>query len=46
MAAEEAALNMQKIGLDAHEEDLTTREAALAAKLGSKDEEIESLVAW
>ena len=35
----------RRIGLDVQEEDLATREAALAAKLRSKDEELEGLVA-
>jgi hypothetical protein len=44
-AAEEARLTQRRVGLDAYAEDLAAREAALAAKLRSKDEELEKLVA-
>ena len=39
-----AELSKRKIGLDAHEEDLGTREEALAAKLRDKDEKVENPV--
>jgi chromosome segregation ATPase len=45
IAVEEALLTERRIALDAHEEDLAAREQALAAKLRSKDEEIEKLAA-
>jgi DNA repair exonuclease SbcCD ATPase subunit len=38
-------LTQRRVGLDAYAEDLAAREAALAAKLRSKDEELEKLVA-
>ena len=44
-AAAKAHLTEHCIGLDAHEEDLTAREKALADRLRSKDEEIEKLFA-
>ena len=37
IAAAEAKLNERKIGLDTHEEELATREEALAGKLCNKD---------
>ena len=43
--AVEALLTERRIGLDAHEEDLVAHEEALAAKLRSKDKELEGLVA-
>ena len=45
-AAAEAARNQHQATLDSQEEDLTTREAKLAAALRGKDEELEDLVAW
>jgi hypothetical protein len=44
-AAEEARLTQRRVRLDAYAEDLAAREAVLAAKLRSKDEELEKLVA-
>lgn len=44
-AEEEARLRQLRVGLDAQEEDLVTREKALADKLRLKDEEVERLVA-
>ena len=44
-ATDEARLTERRVGLDAHEEDLTAREKALADRIRSKDEEIEKLLA-
>lgn len=44
-AAEEARLRELRVGLEAHDDDLTAREKALADKLRAKDEEIDKLVA-
>jgi len=44
-AAAEAVRNQHQAALDSQEEDLTVREAKLAAALRGKDEELEALVA-
>ena len=44
-AAAEAVWNQHQAALDSQEEDLTAREAKLAAALRGKDEELEALVA-
>ena len=43
-ATAEAAQNQHQAALDSQEEDLTAREAKLAAALRDKDEELEALV--
>ena len=43
-AAAEAVRNQHQAALDSQEEDLTVREAKLAAALRGKDEELEALV--